>query len=84
MGKTAKEPWSPKSVNDISTIGRECRKRVTLECERRFFGNAEETSFEGQGCSHDGIRVNMTKMEFATLILDPRTCVDPSVLDAYG
>ena len=55
-----------------------------LECERRFFGNTEETTFEDEGCSHDDIRVNMTNREFATLILDPRTCVGPDVLDADG
>ena len=40
-GKTAKAPRSPKNVNDFSIIGRECRKRETLECERRFVGNTE-------------------------------------------
>ena len=84
MVKTTKAPQSPKNVNTFSTMGRQCRKRAMLECERRFFGYTENTTFEDQGCSHDDIRVNMTKGEFLILLLDPRTCVDSSVLDADG
>ena len=83
-GKTTRAPRSPKKINAFSIRGRECRKRAMLECERRFFGNTEETTFEDQGCSDDDIRVKMTKREFATLLLDPRTCVDPDVLDSDG
>ena len=45
-GKTTRAPRSPKNVNAFSIRGRECRKRAMLECERRFFGNTEETTFE--------------------------------------
>ena len=83
-GKTANAPRFPKNINGFSIIDRECRKRAMLECERRFFENTEETTFEDQWCSHDDVRVNMTQREFAALLLDPRTCVDLDVLDADG
>ena len=84
LGTRAKAPRSPKNANDFSTIGRERRKRETLECERRFFGNTEKTTFEDQGHSYDGTRVSATKRELATLLLDPRACSDPGVLGTDG
>ena len=71
-------------MNAFSSVGRECKKRTMSECERCFFGNTEETTYEDQGCSDDNIRVNMTQREFGTLLLDLRTCVDPDVLDSDG
>ena len=65
-------------------MSRQCRKRAMIECECRFFGYTEETTFENQGCSHNDIRVNMTKREFAISLLDPRTCVDSNILDEDG
>lgn len=83
-GETIIALRSPKNVNIFSIMGRGCRKIAMLECDRRSFGNTEETTYEDQGCCDDDIRVKMTKSEFVTLLLDPQTCVDPDVLDSDG
>ena len=71
-GKTTRAPRFPKNVNVFSVMGRECRKRVILECERRFFVNTEETTYEDQGCCDDDIRVKMTKKGFCNIDIKPK------------
>ena len=79
-------PRVPVDVNVMTQNGRECRNRAILETERRFFLNNSKDTFEEQGLPADDIqkRVEMSDREIGTLLLDPRTSLDPELLDAAG
>jgi len=64
-------------VSEFSENGQRCRKRATLECERRFFGNNGEETMDAEGAI---AKMKLSKREMATLHLDKRTCLQKSIL----
>ena len=82
MGGISREPHRPKYVASFSEMYKECRQRVTLKFERRFFGITEETDFKEQGRNGDDARIKLLQREITTLLLDPRVCVDLYLLNA--
>ena len=64
-------------MNTFSELGRVCRHRATLECERRFFGNDGEETMDAEGAK---AIMKLSNREKAALVLDKRTCMQSSIL----
>ena len=76
-GATHRAPRKEADVNTFSRIGRICRKRATLECERRFFGHSGEVTMDEEGAQ---AIMKLSRREKAALVLDKRTCMQISIL----
>lgn len=74
-GKSSRAPRVLVSVNSWSRNGLKCRKRATLECERRFFGNTSE-----QLIAANDPRLRLSNREKAVLVLDKRTSMNGKIL----
>jgi len=69
-----------KSVFEMTEVGKICRNRAILECERRFFGNNTEEIYDE--CDDEvAKKVQLTDREKGMLLLDPRTCMQQSIMD---
>ena len=62
---------SEENVDSFTEIGKFCKKRALLECERRFFDNKTENDFVER---NDEFSMNLLGRERAMLILDKRIC----------
>lgn len=76
-GATQRAPRKEVDVNAFSRIGRICRQRATLECERRFFGHNGEETMDEEGAQ---AIMKLSMREKAALVLDKRTCMQASIL----
>ena len=74
-GKSSRAPRKLVKVNTWSRNGRECRRRATLECERRFFGNDTESLLAA-----NDTRLRLSNREKAVLVLDKRTTMNGKIL----
>ena len=74
---TSRAPRKEVNVNTFSELGRVCRHRATLECERRFFGNDGEETMDAEGAK---AIMKLSNREKAALVLDKRTCMQSSIL----
>ena len=64
-------------LNSLSNADGECRRRVLLETERRFFGNLSENIGEEINIEAS---LKLSQRGKAVLVLDKRTCLQPGVL----
>ena len=76
-GATQRAPRKEVDVNTFSRIGRICRQRAILECERRFFGHNGEETMDEEGAQ---AIMKLSRREKAALVLDKRTCMQSSIL----